>query len=119
MSRRRYQNVSPADRERLINAFEEDRDHLVFADMLGIPQRTARHIILTCKRTGRRETLARGGNRRPVLNDAMSEELIHYVEEKPTATLEEMRTRLLQIFPLRPVSTTTIWMETFGWVPYN
>ena len=114
MSRRRYQNVSPADRERLINAFEEGRDYIDLAEMLSIPRRTASHIILTFRRTGRRETLPRGGNRPPIFNDEMHEELIRYVEEKPTATLEEMRARLRLIFPLRPVSTTTIMRHLDG-----
>ena len=68
MSRRRHQNVLPADRQRLISAFE-GRDHIDLADMLGVA------------RLAHRELLLRGGNRSPLLNDVMHEELILDVEE--------------------------------------
>jgi len=38
----------------------------------------------------------------------MREALVEYVEEKPTATLNEMRVKLLELFPHSPVSTTTV-----------
>lgn len=106
--------VSDVDRERLINAYEANEDYVAVADTLGKQRRTACQIVLIYARTGRRKALPRGGKRPHLFTPEMDDELIRFVEEKPTATLEEMRTRLLLRFPLRPVSTTTIMRRLDG-----
>lgn len=100
--------VSDSDRQRLISAYENGRDYIETARVLGIQRRTACEIILIFKRTGRRHALSRGGRRPHIINDEMHEHLLNFVGEKPTATLDEMKANLLDAFPLRPVSVSTI-----------
>lgn len=102
------QAVSNVDRERLISCFERDDDYVQLAASLGIHRRTALGIITTFVRTGRRQQLPRGGTTRQIFTEQMREALVDYIEEKPTATLNEMRAKLLQLFPHSKVSTTTI-----------
>ena len=102
------QAVTNVDRERLISCFERDEDYVNLAASLGINRRTAHGIITTFVRTGRRQQLTRGGSTRRVFTEEMREALVQFVEDKPTATLNEMRVKLLELFPHSPVSNTTI-----------
>ena len=100
--------VAVADRERIISAYEEGKDFIQVANLLGVQRRTACQIVLIFKRTGRRSVLSRGGRRPHIIDEQMHDELIAFIESKPTLTLEEMKTKLAQTFPHRPLSTPTI-----------
>ena len=58
-----YSRVQNVDRERLIEAFENNNaDYLEVADTLGIKRATARSIVMVnYLRTGRRHRLPTGG----------------------------------------------------------
>ena len=101
-------SISNVDRDRLISCHERNDDYVAFASSMGINRRTAYGILRTFMRTGRRHQLVRGGSTRAIFSEAMLEALIEFVEEKPTATLNEMRLRLLELFPSSPVSISTI-----------
>ena len=54
-------HVAQVDRERLIDAFKgNEQDYIELAVNLNINKSTARSIIATYLRTGRREMMARG-----------------------------------------------------------
>lgn len=106
--------VSDVDRDRLISCHERNEDYVSLASSMGINRRTAYGIIDTFLRTGRRHQLRRGGSARLIFTDGMREALIEYVEEKPTATLNEMKQKLLDLFPHSPVSISTISRQLDG-----
>lgn len=106
--------ISQIDRDRLIDAYTQGRDYIELADALGVNQRTAYHIVLQFKRTGRRQSLRSGGRPPKKVTSPMLEALIAFIEEKPTATLDEMRSLLLLKFPSAPVSTSTIMRHLDG-----
>ena len=77
---------------------------------LKINRRIACGIIATFVRNGVqcRHQPQRGGPTRHNFTEEMREALIAYVEEKLTTTLNEMRTKLLELFSNLPVSKSTI-----------
>ena len=79
--RGRYNRISNADRNRIIDAFENDGDYLQVADTLGIKRQTARSIILTFYRHNRRNALRRGGARPPKVDQEMINVLDAIVNE--------------------------------------
>ena len=71
-ARGRYRRVSNVDRNRLIDAFEDDdADYLQVADTLGIKLSTARSIVGIYLRDGRRSKLPKGGAINRKIDDDM------------------------------------------------
>ena len=101
--------VSQSDRNHIIRAFEDGLDFISLANDLHINRRTAYRIVQTFQRENRRHCLPVTG-RHKILTPGMVNSLVSFVEEKPTATLLEMRGHLLQMFPTLPaqLSLTTI-----------
>ena len=86
--------IAEADRLRLIEAFKNNDDFIALARMLGIKRRTAYDIVLKFQRSGKIHV--RKGRAPPVkLMPNILAELITFIEGKPTATLQEMRSFLL------------------------
>lgn len=109
MLRGPYNTVSSVDRARLVKAFTDGQDWHLLAIQLGIKPKTAYCVIQNFQRHGRINTLHRGGNRPKALDEQMLNCVVDFVGLKPTATLEEMRVKLQEMFPDRPpVSLTTI-----------
>lgn len=100
--------LNELDRERLIEAYEKGNDHISLADAMGIKRRTAYRIIADFKRSGKRKAFKGGGAPPKKMTEEMKETLVHFVEEKPTATLSEMRAFLLREYPEVEVSQSTI-----------
>ena len=98
-NRGEYAKISDVDRERLINCFEENGDWIDLTKKINIKVQTARSIIMTFKKEGRRKQLGRGGNRPKSLSSEQVETLIRIIEEKPTVTLKEMIGELSNIYP--------------------
>ena len=105
--------INQVDRDRIIDAYIEGRDYIELADTLNINQRTAYRIVLAFKRSGRRNALRSGGAPPRKITYEMVEETIRFIELKPTATLEEMRSFLLEKFNIA-LSTTTIMRHLDG-----
>ena len=104
-----YARISKECRETIVRAYEDGRDYILLADSLNVKRRTAYGIIQRYQRTGRVEVLPRGGARASVLTEAMKTALVTFVEEKPTITLDELRAKLIEQFPEKPmVSRMTI-----------
>ena len=60
----RYRLISNEDRGRLVDAFEKNNlNYIELADTLGIKRATARSIVATYLREGRRDKIPRGGAR--------------------------------------------------------
>ena len=54
----RYRRISNEDRGRLVDAFENNNlDYIELADTLGIKRATARYIVATYLREGRRDKI--------------------------------------------------------------
>ena len=108
--RGRYQKITDQDRGRLIDAFENnDADYITLADTLGIKHSTARSIVATYLRTGRREKLAKGGAKNGKIDDEMRQELMRLIEDNPLLTLLQMKNDLAASLPNKPpISTSTI-----------
>ncbi|XP_072168667.1 uncharacterized protein [Diadema setosum] len=106
----RYRRIPQEDRERIIEAFEGNNlDYLELADTLGIKRSTARSIVATYLRTGRRNKLPRAGERNVKMDDEMRARLQHIVDNNPLATLEQMKRDLQAVFTQKPpVSVSTI-----------
>jgi transposase len=104
-----YNKVDLKDRERIVKAYTDGRDWLTLAKAIGISPQTARSIIATFQRTGRIKQLPKGGDKRGILNEAMKQSMTKYIEEKPTMTLMEVRTKLQTEYPsLTQISLCTI-----------
>ena len=110
MPRGPYITVSPKDHERILNAYNKNsQDGQLLDQQLGIKRQTAGNLIRLYQREHREHALPKGGNRPRLLGDDMLQYLIQFVGAKPTATLGEMRAKLLNQFPdVPPVSQSTI-----------
>ena len=103
VQRGRYNKVSNADRNRLIDDFEgEQLDYLVVADTLGVKRQTARSIVLNYIRENRREALPRGGRRRSKTGQEMKNCLQQLLDENTLLTLKQLNERLQQQLPDKP-----------------
>ncbi len=106
---RNYTYVSKNDRERLINCREAGRDYLGLAKDLAINETTARSIITTFQRTGRREMLPRGGRRRVIQRDELKLYCCQCVDENPAITLRAIIENIVGQFPeIGVVSNDTV-----------
>ena len=95
--------VNASDRNHIIRAYEEGRDFIALADDLNINRRTAYRIVQIFQRENRRTCLPMNrGGRHKIISQEMLDCLVTYVQEKPTATLLEMRAKLLEQFPTLP-----------------
>lgn len=108
------QRISQVDRDRLINAYIEGRDYIELAENLNINIRSAYRIIRQFKTTNKRHALPSGGHAPRKITSEFSEELVNFVESKPTATLEEMRSFLMERHEGLSISTTTIMRHLDG-----
>lgn len=88
--------ISDIDRNRLINAYINGKDYIDLADTLSINSRSAYRIIQQFMRTGKREILPSGGAPPRKITSDILEELVSFIETKPTATLAEMKELLLR-----------------------
>uniref|UniRef100_A0A8C4NGT2 Tc1-like transposase DDE domain-containing protein n=1 Tax=Eptatretus burgeri TaxID=7764 RepID=A0A8C4NGT2_EPTBU len=109
-ARGHYRRVSDVDRDRLIDAFENNMlDYLELADNLGITRATARSIVSIYLRTGRRERLPKGGAHNAKMDNDMRQCLQHLLDVNPLLTLTQMKKNLQAALPNKPhVSTSTI-----------
>ena len=99
-ARGRYMRISNVDRGRLIDAFNGNaQDYLELADNLGINRATARSIVATFLRSGRRETLPRGGATYSKMDEDMRVHLREIIEDNPLLTLEQMKRSLRENLP--------------------
>lgn len=103
MIRGAYNPVSNEDRTRLVSAYEEGRDWVGLADVLGVKRKTARTVISVYNREGRVAKLPAAGGRPKVMLPHQMESVRQLLETTPTATLGQMRTHLLQLGDANPV----------------
>ena len=84
----------------MIDAFENDNlDYIDLADTLGINRATARSIVATYLRDGRRDKLPRGGDRHHKMDDDMRNRLQHALELNPLMTLQQLKVDLEASLP--------------------
>ena len=109
-ARGRCVRVSQINRERLIEAFEgNEQDYLELAVNLNINKSTARSIVATYLKTGRRQTLARGRTTHNKMDDEMQTHLQGILDANPILTLLQTNASLSEHLPEKPgVSTATI-----------
>ena len=84
--------VSPEDRKRLIDFYQNCQDFLHLADILGINQSTARTIIRRHRLNLHTGKL--GGHKLHVIDSNVGDSLINFVELNPLSTLLEMQSFL-------------------------
>ena len=104
--------LSDEDRERLVEAFEgHNADYLELADTLGIKRSTARSIVATYLRTGRRHKLHRGGAKNQKMDDEMRARIQRIIDVNPLVTLQQIKGDLEAALPLKPTVTisTILW----------
>ena len=88
MSRRgKYSVIADVDRNRIIEAFENDQDWLALAEQLNIKRQSTRNLILR-HRKSQTEVIGKKGR------NEMKEKLISWVEENACITLKEMKEKL-------------------------
>lgn len=109
MHRQPYSTTSAVDRQRLVTCYNNGGDWQTTAHTLGIKRQTARNIIKAYQANGRIQSLPKGGDMRSLVDGEMLNVLLSFVATKPTATLGEMRMKLLSDLPNKPsVSLNTI-----------
>ena len=91
--------VNQVERHRIIYAYTTKRDFIELTDTFGINRRKAHRFVLSFKRSGRRTDLRSGGAPPRKMTAEMVEEIVRFIEEKPTGTLEEMRRLVLEKSP--------------------
>ena len=102
----RYKRISDEDRERLVEAFEgHNADYLELADTLGIKRSTARSIVATYLRSGRRHKLHRGGAKNQKMDDEMRARIQRIIDVNPLVTLQQIKRDLEAALPLKPTVT--------------
>ena len=107
-ARGRYRRVSDVDRNRLIDAFEDDdADYLQVADTLGIKLSTARSIVGKYLRDGRPNKLPKGGAINRKIDDDMRDALQRYIDDNPLMTLSQLNAQLRADLPNKPFVTTS------------
>lgn len=107
--RRRRNTIQNADRQRIVNCYENGDDFILLADQLQINRDTARSIIRTWMEKGTVNRATRGG----ALNTRTDQEMINcilaIVQEKPFTTLQNVNDELRIRLPNKPqICTTTI-----------
>jgi transposase len=105
-----YNQVSNQDRNRIIDAFENDAmDYVQVAETLGVKRQTARSVIVVYLRHGRRDAIPRRGHRPPKVDDDMKDTLQQIVDENPLLTLEAINAELRRGLPEKPaISRSTL-----------
>ena len=89
MARRNYRRVTLQDRERIIDAYEEEEDFITVAHTLGIKRTTAYEIIRKYQRTGDIESRHKEGGWPKKLDNEALDFLVMLTEDKPTISLHE------------------------------
>ena len=92
--RRPYQRISLVDRQRIVDAYEQNRDWLSVAEALQIKRQSARNIIVKFRNTGRERTDPKGGAKNKKVDNKMLQRLIQFIEHKATITLNELKKKL-------------------------
>lgn len=95
MNGRQNVRIGNEDRRRIIKAYNDSDDWQLVAEILNIKRQSAYNIIKIYNETGRIDQLPRGGDHSSKIDEETKALLIGYIEEKPTITLEEMRSRLI------------------------
>ena len=105
-----YNKVSNRDRNRIIDAFENDAmDYLQIAEALGVKRQTARSIVRIYLQQDRRDAVPRGGPRRHKVDDVMINALERIVNDNPLLTLEQINAELRRQLPDKPfISRSTL-----------
>ena len=89
----RYRRISNEDRGRLVDAFENSNlDYIELADTLGIKRATARSIVATYLREGRRDKIPRGA-RHAKMDEDMKTLYIYFIHTFKQKTKYETRER--------------------------
>ena len=102
MARGEYESINEVDRQRLVNAFQEGRDWINVAEMLGIKRQSARNIIVKFRITGMIAKQQRGGPKNRKFDQEMTNFIKTLIENKPTITLKEMNEKLRIELPEKP-----------------
>lgn len=106
---RDYNSVSTIDKTRLIQAHEDGRDYLELATELGVKRNTAYRIVWRYLRREKEHDRKRGGSRRQKVDQEMVAVLVEFIEDQPSSTLKELKSRLEERMPQKPiVSLSTI-----------
>lgn len=96
--------IDTAAGEDIIRAFEENRDNCQVAEKLKAKKKTAYKVSML-QRSGQWEALPRSGYRLHMTEEMISD-LVSFVQDKPTITLNEMRGKLDECFPNEAVPST-------------
>lgn len=108
MSRRRV--ISVIDKQRIVDAFENpNADYVEVAATLDIPRGTAWSIVRRYLEDGEVVARRRGGGRRQLATQEMTECLVATVEQHPNFTLRQLNEELRLNLPASPhISESTV-----------
>lgn len=98
-NRGNYMKINQIDRDRIIDAYQNNQDYMTLAEQLGIKRQTTQNIVIKFRNTGARAPQQKGGHTYSKLTIPMINAMVGYIEAKPTVTLKEIREKLLMEFP--------------------
>ena len=104
-----YNNVSNQDRNRIIDAFENDQDYIKVAETLGVKRQTARSIIIVFLHQGRHDAIPRRGYCPSEVDDEMRDSLQEILDNNPLLTFDTINTELRRRLLNKPtISRSTL-----------
>ena len=106
--RKKRKTTSKVDRDRLINAYENDEDIEAVIKALGLKNDTAKRIIKRYIKTGERYAKKRGGKRTGKVTPEMAQKLEQLVEMYKDWTLQQYSDELTEKYGFPSVHYTTI-----------
>lgn len=108
-----YNKVSNQDRNRIIEAFENDAlDYIQVAVTLNIKRQTARSIVSVYLNQNRRDALPRGGPHHSKVDQDMRDACELILEENPLLTLNQINGDLRRRLPNKPVISISTLART-------
>jgi transposase len=98
------QQTSRADKQRLIQAYHDGKDYVVFGKQLGIKESTSRSLIQRFKENPNPQQ--RGGHKKKKITDDVKPVLLAFIEENPLVTLDVIKGYLESVCGVTAATTT-------------
>ncbi|KAF7687784.1 hypothetical protein CDIK_3019 [Cucumispora dikerogammari] len=99
--------VSNEDRKRIVDKTLEGHSNRSIANMFGLKYQTVNSIVRKYLRTGDILVVKRGGDRRSKITEEIKMQILQYVDDQCTRTLQEIATWVFEKFQ-KQVSISTI-----------
>ena len=107
-----YNKVSKVDKQRLWNCFRVGGDYLSLADQLSVARNTARQFVRIIDRRNGVIELSKGGAHNEKIDSEMKEKLHELINENSTLTLEQLKIKLHEALPDKPLVQKSCIVKT-------